>query len=133
MSNQDKTIDYYKKHVNAQDYKQEKSVTPDNENDNRPYQLVRSGSHPPSVRVVKSHNSQKIFPLALITDVDWENGVITIKDSRKSAVISGRNLYPLFTALTQYKVMSIQTSPITEIESRDGEYIEDITFLKNED
>ena len=133
MSNQDKTIDYYKKHVDAQDFKREKSVTPDNENDHRPYQLVRSGSHPPSVRVVKSHNSQKIFPLALITDVDWENGVITIKDSRKSAVISGRNLYPLFTALTQYKVMSIQTSPITEIESRDGEYIEDITFHKNED
>ena len=133
MTQKDAHIDYYKNYVKEQDSTREESVTPDNENDHRPYQLVRSGSHPPSVRVVKSHNSQKIFPLALITDIDWENGVITIKDSRKSAVISGRNLYPLFTALTQYKVMSIQTSPITEIESRDSEYIEDITFLKNED
>lgn len=133
MSNKEPHINNYKSYINEHDLNPEKSVTPDNENDHRPYQLVRSGSHPPSVRVVKSHNSQKIFPLALITDIDWENGVITIKDSRKSAVISGRNLYPLFTALTQYKVMSIQTSPITEIESRDSEYIEDITFLKNED
>ncbi len=133
MNKKEPHIDYYKSYVKEQDSKQEKSAIPDNENDNRPYQLVRSGSHPPSVRIMKSHNNQKIFPLALITDIDWEDGVITLKDSRKSAVISGRNLYTLFTALTQYKVMSIQTSPITEIESRDNEYIETITFLKSED
>jgi len=126
-------IDYYKSYVKEQDTKQEKAVTPEPENDNRPYALVRSGSHPPTIRIVKSQNNQKIFPLALITDIDWENGAITIKDSRKSAVISGRNLYPLYNALTQYKVMSIQTSPVTEIENPDSEYIETITFHKIED
>ena len=133
MNKKEPHIDYYKSYVKEQDAKQDKSVTPEPENDNRPYALVRSGSHPPSVRIIKSQNNQKIFPLALITDIDWEDGVITIKDSRKSAVINGRNLYPLYNALTQYKVISIQTSPVTEIESRDSEYIEAITFHKHED
>lgn len=133
MNKKEPHIDYYKSYVKEQDAKREKTTTPEPENDNRPYALVRSGSHPPSVRIIKSQNNQKIFPLALITDIDWEDGVITIKDSRKSAVINGRNLYPLYNALTQYKVISIQTSPVTEIESRDSEYIEAITFHKHED
>lgn len=123
-------IDYYKSHLGSDNGKIQ---SPDNENEDRPYALVRGGQHPPAIRVIQSFNCQKVFPLAFMHDIDWDEGSITIRDSHKFARINGRNLFPLYLALSQYKVASICVSDEIVKEDDKSVFIETITFGKNED